>query len=466
MKTNLHPSPETLRDHLLENLPADQSLEIERHLSDCAECQRQLETIAAGGEYWQTVGRHLAPLSSTGASSKTEDASVDHDEIVHTDAELDQVRQLLGPTDDPTKLGRLGRYEIIGIVGTGATAVVLKATDVPLNRFVAIKLLRPSLAASAESRKRFAREARSAAAIVHENVIEIFGVSDDETLPFLVMPYIAGESLAKRIERTPTMTVESILHIACQVADGLQAAHSKSLMHRDIKPSNILLGPGVERLKLTDFGLARAVDDVGLTKTGVVAGTPEYMSPEQASGKPISFRSDLFSLGGVIYTMCTGRAPFQAESCYAILRKIVDENPEPIRTIKPEIPEWLEQLVSRLMAKKVEDRPQSAASVAMELRKCLSHLQDPTHPLPASLLPSENLRGWGKSMAVVTFVLIVVAVCFSFSRSRPEAPELVEMPDVASSLEEGSEWDDGIQESLLRLDEELQSIHEAMTEDE
>ncbi|MEM0926450.1 MAG: serine/threonine-protein kinase, partial [Planctomycetota bacterium] len=377
-----------------------------------------------------------------------------------SDSELAQVCELLGPTDDPSKLGRLGHYEVIGIVGTGATAVVLKALDGPLHRFVAIKLLRPTLAASSQARKRFSREARSAASIVHENVIEIFGVSEDEALPYLVMPYIAGESLAKRIERTSPMSIDSILHIACQVADGLQAAHEKSLMHRDIKPSNILLGPGVERLKLTDFGLARAIDDVGLTKTGIVAGTPEYMSPEQASGLSIDHRSDLFSLGSVLYTMCTGRSPFQAEGCLAVLRKITDDEPPAIPTIRTDVPDWLIRLVNQLMAKNVDDRPDSAAVVASQLRQCLAHRKDARHPLPMELQSepswSQRLRR-PSTIVLVAFVAALSLLFWSWDDSEPSKES--GRSDEMRAADELLRWNDGVTDSILELDAEIEALH-------
>ncbi len=180
----------------------------------------------------------------------------------------------------------------------------------------------------------------------------------------------------------PLALVE-ILRIGVQAATGLAAAHAQGLVHRDVKPANILLADGVERVKLTDFGLARAADDASLTRTGVIAGTPQYMSPEQARGESVGQRSDLFSLGSVLYAMCTGRAPFRAETSYGVLRRITDEEPRPIREINPDIPEWLCRIVARLMSKEPDARFASAREVAELLEGCLAHVQQPTSaPLP------------------------------------------------------------------------------------
>ena len=178
-----------------------------------------------------------------------------------------------------------------------------------------------------------------------------------------------------------------------QAAKGLAAAHAQGIVHRDIKPANIFLDQNVERVQLMDFGLARAVDDASLTRTGVLAGTPQYMSPEQARAETVDHRSDLFSLGSVMYAMCTGHAPFRAESSYSVLRLITDNEPRPIREINPDVPEWLCLLISRLMSKSLDDRFASAQEVADLLGKCLAHVQQPTSAsLPASVVPHANGR--------------------------------------------------------------------------
>lgn len=168
-----------------------------------------------------------------------------------------------------------------------------------------------------------------------------------------------------------------------QTANGLAAAHAQGLVHRDVKPANILLEISVEKVMLTDFGLARAIDDASITRTGIIAGTPLYMSPEQARGEPVDARSDLFSLGTVLYTLATGRTPFRAESTYGILRRLTDESPRPLREISPQFPAWFEMIVHKLLEKSPGDRFASATEIAQLLEGCLAHVQQPgTVPLP------------------------------------------------------------------------------------
>ncbi len=178
---------------------------------------------------------------------------------------------------------------------------------------MAIKVLAPELAANAMARQRFLREARAAAAITHPNVVTIYAVDESQTLPFIVMECVQGQTLQQKIDLVGALEIEEILRIGAQTAQGLSAAHAQGIVHRDVKPGNVLLENGIERVKLTDFGLARAADDVNITQTGHIAGTPQYMSPEQAEGRAVDQRSDLFSLGSVMYAMCTGRAAFRAD---------------------------------------------------------------------------------------------------------------------------------------------------------
>ena len=216
----------------------------------------------------------------------------------------------LHPSDQPGCLGTLGPYQIIDVIGRGGMGIVLRALDTKLNRIVAVKVLAPDLAANPNARRRFLREAQAAAAVSHPHVVTIHAVDEDK-LPYLVMECVVGQSLQEKLDRAGALRLTEILRIGRQVAEGLAAAHEQGLIHRDIKPANILLENGVERVKITDFGLARAADDVAITRTGEVSGTPQYMSPEQARGEHVDQRSDLFSLGCVLYAMCTGRPPFR-----------------------------------------------------------------------------------------------------------------------------------------------------------
>jgi len=301
------------------------------------------------------------------------------------EADLDQdeiALDFLEPSEQPDHIGRLGQFQVREAIGHGGMGVVLKANDPKLNRIVAIKVLASHFAANATARKRFLREARAAAAVTHPHVIAIYAVDEDNTPPYLVMECVDGQSLQQKIDREGELELKEILRIGSQIAAGLAAAHAHGLIHRDIKPANILLENGVERVKITDFGLARAIDDLSITRTGEVPGTPQYMSPEQASGQGVDNRSDLFSLGCVLYAMCTGRSPFRGDSTVAVLRRVCDDVHRPIGEINPEIPDALVAIIDRLLAKNPDERFQTAQEVADLLEQHLACLQYPTKTPP------------------------------------------------------------------------------------
>jgi WD40 repeat protein len=291
--------------------------------------------------------------------------------------EHDDLLNFLTPSQRPGFLGRLGHYEVLEVVGKGGMGIVLRAFDDKLHRVVAIKVLAPALAATGSARQRFVREAQAAAAVTHDNVIDIHGVEDAGPVPYLVMQFIAGPTLQAKIDRTGPLPVREVLRIGLQIAAGLAAAHAQGLVHRDVKPANILLENSVERVKITDFGLARTVDDASPTQSGFITGTPAYMSPEQAHGNKVDPRSDLFSLGSVLYALCAGHPPFRADTSMAVLKRVCEDTPRPLREVNADIPDWLEALIARLHAKDPADRFQTAAEVADLLGRHLAHLQQP-----------------------------------------------------------------------------------------
>jgi serine/threonine protein kinase len=368
--------PDRLRSYLDDDLSPDDQADLAGHLDHCGNCQKALERLAGGSRLWGDL-RHLGGVTDSpmtgfplgGSRGKSRPS------IGREGPELD----FLAPSDNPAHLGTLGPYEVIGVLGEGGMGIVLKAFDPSLNRVVAIKVLAPQLAASGAARRRFSREAKAAAAVVHDHVVAIHAVDTDPKngLPYLVMPCIDGRSLQDRIDRDGPLRTEEVLRIGMQTALGLAAAHAQGLVHRDIKPSNILLENGVERVKITDFGLARAIDDGSQSQSGVVAGTPQYMSPEQARGESADHRADLFSLGSVLYAMCAGHSPFRARTTMGVLRRVCDESPRPLYEINPEVPEALEAVIERLHAKDPALRYQSASEVADVLGRQLAILQRP-----------------------------------------------------------------------------------------
>jgi Tol biopolymer transport system component len=298
----------------------------------------------------------------------------------------DQALDFLDPPEKPEYIGRLGHFHVVGVIGRGGMGVVLKAHDVCLQRYVALKVLDPQYAKNERAQERFCREARSAASISHEHVVAIHQVEyeEEKDLPYLVMQFVPGESLQDRLDRTGPLELGEILRIGYQTAAGLAAAHAQGLIHRDVKPANILLESAGERVRLTDFGLARAAEDVRLTQSGFIAGTPLFMAPEQARGETVDHRADLFSLGSVLYAMCTGQPPFDGSTPFVVLKKVTEELPKPIREINPEVPEWLAAMIGKLQAKRPEDRYQSAAEVADVLKRELLRLK---HGCPAATAP-------------------------------------------------------------------------------
>src|ERR1051326_3606397 len=237
-------------------------------------------------------GSETAVAQAFQRSSNDDDAP---DEI--TEESLD----FLQPPGRTGSLGRIGHYEVLEVLGRGGFGVVLRALDETLQRVVAVKVLSPEMVATSPARKRFLREARSSAQVRHENVVQVHAV-EEEPLPYLVMEFIDGETLQQCIDRCGPLEVNEILRIGRQIAEGLAAAHATGLIHRDIKPANVMIerGPN-KRVKLTDFGLDRAADDASMTQSGFVAGTPMYMSPEQARGERLDHRTDLFSLGSALH---------------------------------------------------------------------------------------------------------------------------------------------------------------------
>jgi urea transport system substrate-binding protein len=273
----------------------------------------------------------------------------------------------LAAPQSPDELGWLAHYRVLKLLGRGGMGAVFQAEDTHLQRVVALKVILPESAADLAARERFLREARACAALKNDHVITIYQVGQDRDMPFLAMEFLQGQALADRLRLGGPLPVAEILRIGRQVADGLAAAHAQGLIHRDIKPANVWLetqAAGPPRVKLLDFGLARAAGArSGLTYTGDIVGTPQFMSPEQARGKELDPRSDLFSLGAVLYRMCSGRKPFHGDTVMAVLTALAVDTPRPLHELNAGLPPALVELVRRLLEKDPANRPASAAEV-------------------------------------------------------------------------------------------------------
>jgi serine/threonine-protein kinase len=266
---------------------------------------------------------------------------------------------------------QLGRYEVLGELGQGAMGVVYKARDPLIDRVVAIKTINLSLAMDEkeEYEGRFYQEAKAAGRLNHPNIVTIYDVGRSGDFAYIAMEFLEGRELRDIMNEGTLLPVDQVLNIVAQVALGLAYAHEYDIVHRDVKPSNIMvIRDG--HVKITDFGIARMASSSVRTQTGMVLGSPKYMSPEQVMGKPIDQRSDIFSLGVMLYEMLTGQAPFNGENVNAIMYQTLNIIPPPPNTLNPAVPEMVNFIVAKALAKGLEDRYQNAKDFATDLRTC------------------------------------------------------------------------------------------------
>lgn len=433
MRQTAHPSDDLLHATLLQEIGSAEESQVVDHLSECEDCQRRITLLASDSDSCQQICHVLKreTLSTRSSENGLKDEAAIADFAV----------TFLEPSDREGSIGRLGEFEVLSVIGSGGMGIVLKGFQEELNRPVAIKVMSPHLATVALARKRFLREAQATAAIVHPNVMPILSVNESGTLPFLVMPFVTCHSLQQRVDSEGPLAISDVLRIAIQVAHGLSAAHAQGLVHRDVKPANILLERSVDRAMLTDFGLARAADDVTVTRSGVIAGTPAYMSPEQARGDVVDPRSDLFSLGCVIYTMSMGHAPFQAETSYGVLRKITDDDPIGMQGDDRQIPGWLQRLTFSLLAKNPAERPAASDQVAELLQQCLAHVQQPgVHSIPSFLQREGTIMKrklfWAALFLLLGFPIVGLAyMAMSVQKQKAASERARQMQRLSSEID-------------------------------
>ncbi|HET6643555.1 MAG TPA: protein kinase [Gaiellaceae bacterium] len=269
-----------------------------------------------------------------------------------------------------------GRYELLELVGRGGMSSVWKAQDRLLDRTVAIKVLHEQFTQDEEYVERFRREARSVAQLSHPNIVTVIDRGEDGGRQYIVFEYVAGRNLKQLIERQGPLPIHDALVLALQMARALGFAHNRGLIHRDVKPQNVLLNDDGQA-KMTDFGIARAVDVDGVTITGTVLGTSEYIAPEQARGQRVDALTDVYSLGVVLYELLTGGVPFQGENFVAVALRHVNEPPPDVLEHRPDCPPRIALAIERAMAKRPEDRFQSMDEFVSELESCLADL-DPS----------------------------------------------------------------------------------------
>ncbi|MEZ5305208.1 MAG: serine/threonine-protein kinase [Verrucomicrobiales bacterium] len=385
------PSDADLAELLAEGEPPG---ERERHLSECAACRERLESLAGTGAF------HVPDREAAAAAAAHGGPGSEHlDRLVAQLVRQGGPRDAPPPGPDPAGFQAVGGYEVRGEIARGGMGVVLRGYDPALDREVAIKLLAPHLAALPGARERFLREARSAAAIHHPNVVPIFHIGEDAGAaagppqPYLVMPLIAGESAQARVERTGAFSPDAAAHLAAGVAAGLAAAHELGLTHRDIKPANILLAEPDDRPMLTDFGLARATDDKALTLDGALTGTPQFMAPEVARGEKAGPASDVYSLGSLVYFLASGAPPADGNTSLEIVRRVAEAKAP---KLPPGAPPWIAGILRALMDPDPARRPSAAGAESLLASRTAPAARPPkAAPLLAAALACFALGGIG-----------------------------------------------------------------------
>ena len=434
---------------------------IAQHVDTCATCLDALrqwivsdeivEAARAGRAAGEPTRTMYLPLGRVRDALSTwlvtrDDTCPDHDALSPSLADF---KTVLSPPQSADEIGRIADFRVLGLLGIGGMAAVFEAEDTQLKRRVALKILHPAIAARPGSTERFLREARSAAALKHEHVVTIHQVGSQGETPFLVLELLHGETLEDRLVRAGRLSVPQIVRIGREIAEGLAAAHAQGLLHRDIKPTNVWLEgpqppnpvksllrddgqgdsvapPGesksslqVEsasgRVKILDFGLAKLwAAEPETSHAGMLIGTPRYMAPEQVAGDAVDPRTDLFSLGCVLYRMATGRAPFGGSDLLAVLRALACEEPLPLRTLNPQVPRALSDLVDKLLSKSPDDRPATAQVVVGQLRAIEQGLaRERVSTRPSGSDRSSDRGGrpkWRKKWAIGTGVGVAVLV--------------------------------------------------------
>ncbi len=472
-KTTNCPTPDSLKQFVTGELSEAGANALVGHLEGCPTCLGELHKLkdstvsvdlkAAGTvpdaspspRFQEMMSKLIAMgLSGTQGDSNTSKSSVASFAAVTIEQAPSPVDHselsFLSPPQAPDELGRLSGYRVLRVLGAGGMGLVLEAEDVQLKRRIALKVMKPEVAKKEQNRLRFIREAEAAGKVSHDFIVPIFQVGSDNGVPFIAMPFLKGMPLDVRLKRGP-MEMPEILRIGRQIAQGLATAHAHGLIHRDIKPGNIWLeevqaedgethdGMKTFRVKILDFGLARlSGDGDNITQSGTILGTPAYMSPEQARAKSVDHRADLWSLGCILYEMTTGQRPFTGPDTLAIFAALALDDPIDPRSLNPNMPPALVQLIKRLLEKDPEKRPASASEVAETLRKLR---EEPTEPIMSALLVDEwyaapsiakqKPRSWPMAMVLLLLLIGGGFAAYQFAFKTAEGTLIVDVDEDA-----------------------------------
>ena len=402
------PSVEQLSSFLRGQGDASHLADLGDHLESCLSCQERARTVVtedtlldrARGDFSRTDHlAHAVPATFVERlKSMARASSPSHESTVEVGGAADSKEadvDFLLPAQRPDEIGRLGPFRVLHVLGKGGMGMVFLAHDPRLDRQVALKVMLPRFAANETAKLRFLREARTAARVKSDHIVHIYEVEESRGVPYLAMELMEGKPLDQFLQTHPKLSIPQILQIARDTAKGLAAAHDKGLIHRDIKPGNLWLDQAnAGRVKILDFGLARAEkEDVQMTQSGAIVGTPAYMAPEQARGnQPIDARADLFSLGCVLYRLCSGELPFKGETTMGMLLAIATEEPPLPTTYTPDLPPELSELIMQLLQKDPAKRPASAKAVITRLaeidQKYRARATEASATAAVSLMPS------------------------------------------------------------------------------
>jgi serine/threonine protein kinase/Leucine-rich repeat (LRR) protein len=387
-------------------LPASDVERLSEHLGGCPSCAAAVQTLLGQDTLLSAVrGAAVDALASQEVPAELTGRLL----ALRLRSDASPTLETLPPPQGPDEIARLAHYRVLKVLGQGGMGVVFLAEDTRLKRTVALKTMRPEVAADPQHRQRFLREARAAAKVEDDHIAPIYDVGEERGVPWLAMPFLKGESLDALLKRVKVLKPADAARLGAQVARGLAAAHAAGLIHRDIKPANIWVEPvGGGRARLLDFGLARDQSperdrgDASLTRTGALIGTPAFMAPEQAEGQPLDARADLFSLGCVLYRAVTGRLPFQGDGILGTLAALATDTPPAPCEVDPEVPQPLSALIMSLLAKDPSARPASAAAVAAALDAIP---EKPASPVPTAL-PVAPRRRWRLATAAALLLAL------------------------------------------------------------
>ena len=453
--------------------PQDQ---IETHVAQCSQCQDRLLGFAAGDSWRDEFNSSVIALQQQSAFEQTSTRGFESDRDPNYDSfDLKTIEMLLEgilqPATHPETLGRLGRYEVEKVIGVGGMGIVFRGFDRELHRPVAIKMITPRLLNNGTAKERFLREAKAAGALLHPNVIAIHDISESNGVPWFVMPLVIGPTLQEIVDKHGPLASKEVVRIGKQIAAGLAAAHQQGLVHRDIKPANILVDNQINRIVITDFGLVRREAEESMTQTGMVAGTLNYMSPEQSRGETVDARSDLFSLGSVLFFLTTGVTPFQSSAAMGVVHKIGNEEHANAQSLNPDVFAQLSKMIDRLLEKSPSDRFQSASDVEAWLEQFLTHLNQPIQAkMPTLPRKPRNAQSSWKLVKSVLAATSIAALCVAgfcvgtFFGEKPEPVPTITWNAIQKkhNIETASEFEADLM-SLTQKFEQLSTLDDDQT---